>query len=76
MKELKVLKEKSCVNCEHGVTVPPFPYECPLMTDGKWVHENGYCPKELICENWKENSLTGMEDTSEMWRNAPIITVD
>lgn len=60
----------------HGVTIPPFPYECSLMKDGFWVHENGYCPYELICKNWEIDSVTGMEDTSEMWRNAPVIEVD
>lgn len=71
-----ILEEKSCENCVHGVTIPPFPYECSLMIDGEWVHDGGYCPEELICKNWEVNPITGMADSSEMWLNARVIEVE
>lgn len=76
MKKYKILEGKSCVNCVHGITIPPFPYECSFMIDGEWVHEGGYCPKEMICKNWEVNPITGMADSSDMWRRATVITVE
>ena len=73
---MKDLQEKCCMNCQHGITIPGFPYECSFMIDGKWFHKGGYCPEQLICDHWKVNGRTGMSDQREMWANATVIDVE
>jgi protein-tyrosine phosphatase len=73
---LRVLKEKKCMNCDHGATYPGYRYECGLRIDGKYVHEDGYCPEELICEHWIIDDYDGMTDMSVSWGFAKTIEVD
>ena len=74
--KIKILKEKSCKNCNYGVSPYGHPHECSLHIDGKWAYEGGYSPKELICEYWVVDDYHGMEDKSEMWKNAVVIEVE
>ena len=74
--KIKILKEKSCYNCQHGVPIPGHPTECSLFIDGKWAYKGGYAPKELICSDWVVDDYHGMEDKNEAWNNAVVVKVE
>ncbi len=74
--KIKILKEKSCYNCQHGVPIFGHPTECSLHINGKWKYEGGYAPKELICSDWVVDDYHGWEDKYEMWKNAVVVGVE
>jgi len=74
--KIKILKTKSCLNCNYGIPIPGHTYECGLRIDNEWVYKGGYCSKELICDHWVVDEYDGMEDKSERWKNAVTINVD